>query len=86
MSAPQSRDREMLEDAAFCQQAAAEGYCRCAGGSNSPVLMGELLDLLQEEQQIRRELLQELEKRGWREESSASPEQIRRVYQQFSEN
>ena len=83
MTAPLFQDRQMLEDAALCQQAVAEGYCRGVGDCSSPVLLGELLGLLQEEQQIRRELLQELEKRGWLPAPSAGPEQVRRVYERF---
>ena len=85
MTAPLYQDRQMLEDAAFCQQAAAEGYCRGAGGCSSPALLGELLELLQEEEQIRRELLGELEKRGWFQQPPATPAEVRRVYERFAE-
>ena len=84
MTGPLFQDRQMLEDALLCQRAAAEGYCRGAGVGSSPVLLGELLDLLQQEAQLCRELSQELEKRGWLQQLPASPQEIRRVSDRFA--
>lgn len=77
-------DREAMEDLLASQVQMTGAYNGAADGCASSGLQAEFLTLLGEEQQIRMEIFQEMQKRGWKAPGKASPEEIGTVKERFS--
>lgn len=76
-------DREILLDMMASQKSMSGHYEECACDCVSAALQGQFLTLLGEEQQMRMELMTELQKRGWYEVQNATPEAIKQIYEHF---
>ena len=76
-------DREVMEDLLASQVQMTGAYNGAADGCASSGLQAELLTLLGEEHQLRMEVFQEMQKRGWKVPEKASPEKLERVKERF---
>ena len=74
-------DRQMTGDILASQQAMAAAYNAAAAAAHEGVKT-RLMTLLGEEQQLAGDLLAEMEKRGWRVQTQAWEEELRRVREQ----
>jgi len=77
-------DRRMLEEALLMQKELAAHCNAAAGVCSSAALAGAILEVLVQEQQIHRELLEELNRRGWRQEAPADPAALERCRKKFA--
>lgn len=81
---PTFGDREIMDDLLASQQQMTAAYNTAANQCASGALQSSLMTLLGEEHQLRMELFQEMQRRGWRPTEQAPKERLQQAKERFT--